>query len=68
MFKLLFFVVSFGFMFADSSTISVETDIDSMNKKYSFKQDYSFDDEKIEAGRRRGKKNRGRKRGGSGLR
>ena len=41
---------------------------DQNNDQYCFAEDSSSEDSKLEAGRRRGKGNRGRRRGGGGLR
>ena len=71
MYKLFLFVVSIGgFVFSgpvDNVPKSVETS-DQNNNQYCWAEDTRSDDSKIEAGRRRGKGNRGRRRGGSGLR
>ena len=71
MYKLFLLAVSIGgFVFADSwdnAPKSVETS-DQNNNQYCFAEDTSSDDFKVEAGRRRGKGQRGRRRGGSGLR
>ena len=71
MYKLFLLVVTIGgFVFAGSwgnASKSVEIS-DQNNNQYCFAEDTSSDDSKIEAGRRRGKGQRGRRRGGSGLR
>ena len=70
MLKLFLLTVTIGgFIFAgswDNVPGSVETS-DQNDNQYSFAEDTSIDD-KVEAGRRRGKGNRGRRRGGGGLR
>ena len=70
MYKLFVLAVTIGgFVFAgswDSASITVGTS-DQNNNQYCFAEDTSSDDSKVEA-RRRGKGQRGRRRGGSGLR
>ncbi len=70
MYKLILLAVSIGgFIFAgswDNAPKSVETS-DQNNNQYCFAEDTSSDDFKVE-GRRRGKGNKGRRRGGGGLR
>ena len=70
MYKLFLLAVSIGgFVFAgswDNAPKSIETS-DQNNNQYCFAEDTSSDDSKVE-GRRRGKGNRGRRRGGGGLR
>ena len=59
-----------GFVFAasgDNVPKSVETS-DKNNHQYCLTEYTSSDDLKVEAGRRRGKGNRGRRKGGNGLR
>ena len=69
MYKVLFFILSVGgFVFSNSSVDSIQSSKNSEYGKYNFSQDLDVEDNKIEAGRKRGKKNRGRKRGGGGLR
>jgi len=70
MYKLfLLTVVIGGFIFAGSWDNSSKSDGSlSDYKRYALVQDTSSDDDKIEAGRRRGKGNKGRRRGGGGLR
>ena len=68
--KLLLAVTIGGFIFAgswDNAPKSVEAS-DQNDNQYSFSEDTSIDDFKVEAGRKRGKGNRGRRKGGSGLR
>ena len=71
MYKLFLLAVTIGgFVFAgslDNASKSVEAS-DQNNNQYCFAEDTSSDDSKIEAGRRRGKGNKGRRRGGGGLR
>ena len=71
MYKLFLLALSIGgFVFAgswDNAPKSIETS-DQNNNQYCFAEDTSSDDSKIEAGRRRGKGNKGRRRGGGGLR
>ena len=71
MYKLFLLAVSIGgFVFAGSwnnTAKTVETS-DQNNNQYYLAEDTSSDDFKVEAGRKRGKGNRGRRRGGSGLR
>ena len=71
MYKLFLLAVTIGgFVFAgslDNAPKSVEA-FDQNNNQYCFAEDTSSDDSKIEAGRRRGKGQRGRRRGGGGLR
>ena len=71
MYKLFLIAVSIGgFVFAgswDNVPKSVETS-DQNNNKYCLAEDTSDDDNKLERRRRGGKGNKGRKRGGNGLR
>ena len=71
MYKLFLLVVTIGgFVFAgswDYAPRSVETS-DQNNNQYYLAEDTTSDDFKVEAGRRRGKGQRSRRRGGSGLR
>ena len=71
MYKLfLLTVIIGGFVFAgswDNNSKSVET-FDQNNNQYCFTDDTTFDNFKVEAGRKRGKGNKGRRRGGGGLR
>ena len=59
-----------GFLFSGSWNNIAKSDGTSnpVKNQYCWAEDTSSDDSKIEAGRRRGKGNRGRRRGGSGLR
>ena len=59
-----------GFVFSGSWNNAVKSDEASnpVKNQYCWAEDTSSDDSKIEAGRRRGKGNKGRRRGGSGLR
>ena len=67
MYKLFFSVLMLsGFVFAGSDDCDAVSGFNGKNE-YSFSVDIS-DDDKIEAGRRRKKGHRGRRRGGSGLR
>ena len=70
--KLFLMVVAIaGFIFAGSLNESgrVDENLSPVKNQYSWANDVSDDDYKIEAGRRRGKQNRGdRRRGGGGLR
>jgi len=70
MYKLFVLAVTIGgFVFAgswDNASNTVETS-DQNNNQYCFAEDTSSDDFKVE-GRRRGKGNKGRRRGGGGLR
>ena len=70
MYKLFLLAVTIGgFIFAgslDNAPKFVEAS-DQNNNQYCFAEDTSSDDAKVE-GRRRGKGNRGRRRGGGGLR
>ena len=70
LYKLIIFTITFGsYVFADSwdnTPKSVETS-DQNNNQYCLAEDTSSDDFKIE-GRRRSKGNKGRRRGGGGLR
>ena len=69
MYKLFLLAVTIGgFVFAgslDNALKSVEAS-DQNNNQYCFAEDTSDDDNKLE--RRRGKRNKGRRRGGNGLR
>ena len=67
--KLILITLAIGsFMYAGTQgDINISTRQDSADKQYNWSVDTS-DDYKAEAGRRRGKGNRGRRRGGSGLR
>ena len=71
MYKLFVLAVTVGgLVFAgswDNVSSTVKTS-DQNNNQYCFAEDTSSDDSKIEAGRRRGKGQRGRRRGGGGLR
>ena len=70
MLKLFLLTVTIGgFIFAGSwDNVSGSVEVSDQNdNQYSFAEDTSIDD-KVEAGRRRGKGNRGRRRGGGGLR
>ena len=71
MYKLILIVIiAGGFVFADSlnNTARIDENSNSVINQYSWANDLS-DDDKIEAGRRRGKRNKGdRRRGGGGLR
>ena len=71
MYKLFLLTVTIGgFVFGGSCGNvpgSVEAS-DQNDNQYSFAEDTSIDDFKVEAGRKRGKGNRGRRRGGGGLR
>ena len=71
MYKLFLLAVSIGgFVFAgswDNTPNSVEAS-DQNNNEYCLVEDTNTDDSKIESGRRRGKGNKGRRRGGGGLR
>ena len=72
MFKLFLLTVTIGgFVFAGSWG-NVPESVEASNQndnQYSFAEDTSIDDFKVEAGRRRGGKgNRGKRRGGGGLR
>ena len=71
MYKLFLIVFAIGsFIFAGSlhETIEIDKNTNPIKNQYSWANDSSDDDSKIEAGRRRGKGNRGRRRGGNGLR
>ena len=72
MYKLLLIVFAIGsFIFAGSmnETIQVDESSKPIKNQYSWASDSSVDDYTVEAGRRRGKHNRGdRRRGGGGLR
>ena len=59
-----------GFVFSGSWNNIVKSDETSnpVKNQYCWAEDTSSDDFKVEAGRRRGKGNKGRRRGGSGLR
>ena len=57
-----------GFVFADSLNNTSSCDIKSDYQQYNLMENTSSDDDKVEAGRRRGKGNRGRRKGGGGLR
>ena len=71
MYKLFLLAVTIGgFVLAgslDSTLRSVESS-DQNNNQYCFAEGESIDDSKLEASRRRGKGNRGKRRGGGGLR
>ena len=71
MYKLFLLAVSIGgFVFAgswDNTPNSVVASDQNINQ-YCLVEDTSSDDSKIEAGRRRGKGQKGRRRGGGGLR
>ena len=67
---LIVFIIG-GFIFAGSlnETIQVDENSNPVKNQYNWVNDSSVDDYKVEAGRRRGKHNRGdRRRGGGGLR
>ena len=72
MYKLFLIVFAIGgFIFAGSlnETIQIDENSNPVKNQYSWANDSSVDDYKVEAGRRRGKHNRGdRRRGGGGLR
>ena len=72
MVKLFLIVITIGgFIFAASlnETDKVDENSNPVKNQYSWAKDSSNDDYKVEAGRRRGKHNRGdRRRGGGGLR
>ena len=72
MYKIILIVITIGgFVFADSLNDNARMDQNSNSpiNQYSWANDSSGDDYKVEAGRRRGKHNRGdRRRGGGGLR
>ena len=71
MYKLFLLVVTIGgFVFAGSWDNTPEPVMasDQNNNQYYIVEDTSIDDYNLEAGRRRGKGNRGRRRGGGGLR
>ena len=71
MYKLFVLAVTIGgFVFAGSwdSTSSTVGKSDQNNNQYCFAEDTSSDDYKVEARKRGGKGNRGRRRGGGGLR
>ena len=64
-------VVVGGYLFAGAGSYAVDSNNKSKfnENKYCWAEDTSSDDYKLEAGRRRGKGNRGdRRRGGGGLR
>ena len=68
--KLILVITVGGFVFAgswDNVPKSVETS-DQNNNKYCLAENTSDDDDKLERRRRGGKGNKGRKRGGNGLR
>ena len=71
MYKLLLVAVTIGgYVFAgswDNVPKSIEVS-DQNNNQYCFAEDTSTDDYKLEARKRGGKDNRGRRRGGGGLR
>ena len=69
--KLIYLLISvLGLMYANfqSDAELLSNKLDALDKQYSWTIDISNDEYKVEAGRRRGKGNRGRRRGGSGLR
>ena len=72
MYKLLLMVFAIGgFIFAGSLNEAIHVDENSkpIKNQYSWANDSSDDDSKIEAGRRRGKQSKAdRRRGGGGLR
>ena len=71
MFKLILLVSAVGgLVFAGSlnNTDKIDENSNPVKNQYCWAEDTSSDDSKVEAGRRRGKGNRGRRRGGSGLR
>ena len=68
--KLLLSITIVGFVFAgswDNASTSV-IKYDQVKDQYCLVENTSDDDSKLEAGRRRGKGNKGRRRGGGGLR
>ena len=71
MYKLIILTIAFGsFVFADSLDSTYSTTIeksDSVKNQFCLAEDTS-DDNKLERRRRGGKGNKGRKRGGNGLR
>ena len=70
MYKLILIVITVsGFVFADflNDTAKIDEDSNPVINQYSWAND-SSDDDKLEAGRRRGKGQSGRRRGGGGLR
>ena len=70
MYKLFLLAVTMGgFVFAGTfnNTVKVSDSIDTVKSQFCLAADTSNDD-KVEAGRRRGKGNKGRRRGGGGLR
>ena len=71
MYKLIILTITFGsFVFADSLDSTYSTTIeksDSVKNQFCLAEDTS-DDNKLERRRRGGKGNKGRKRGGNGLR
>ena len=69
MYKLfLLAIVICGFVFTGSWDNVPKSDSISDSKQYSLVQDTISDDDELEAGRRRGKGKKGRRRGGGGLR
>ena len=61
-------IVIGGFVFAGSWDNLPKSDSISDDKQYTLVQGTISDDDELEAGRRRGKGNKGRRRGGGGLR
>ena len=69
MYKLILFSVAVGsYMFAGINKEADNSNSKSNIEKYSWVEDSSDDNLKSEAGRKRGKGQRGRRRGGGGLR
>ena len=71
MYKLIILTITVGsFVFAGPWNNTAKSDEKSnpVKNQYCWAEDTSSDDFKVEAGRRRGKGQRGRRRGGSGLR
>ena len=69
MYKFILLSIVGGFVFSGSWNIVAKSDetANPVKNQYCWAEDTSSDD-KLEAGRRRGKGNKGRRRGGSGLR
>ena len=69
MVKLFLLMLTIGsFVFSGSWNNATQSDNKSNYKQYNMVEDVSSDDYKSEAGRKRGKGQRGRRRGGGGLR
>ena len=71
MYKLVILTITVGsFVFAGSwnNTSMSDEKSNPVKNQYCWAEDTSGDDFKVEAGRRRGKGNKGRRRGGGGLR